>query len=834
MGEVYKARDPRLERVVAIKVLQSTLVADKDQLKRFEQEARSIALLNHPNILQVYDSGVHEGLPYIVMELLEGHTLRERMEGRPMGVRKALEIAIQVARGMALAHDKKVIHRDLKPENIFVEAGGRVKILDFGLAKLLAPVSADPDQTQDYRPAQGLTQAGAMVGTAGYMSPEQVNGWAVDHRSDIFSFGIILFEMVTGTSPFRRGTLVETMHAVLKDDPPDFSPELRLPPVLERTILRCLEKDPRERFQTASDLVFNLEGASLPQSSNITMRYPAPRRPMPRWILRTALAAGALALAGAAFWAGHRTSAPEPVMYHRLTYRKGVVQCARFSPDGQTFVFGLATDGGPTQLLTGRTDGVGARPLGLPAGTQILSISATGEMALLFCKRGETEGTLALAPLSGGAPREVLERVFSADWGPGGQDLAVVRNDGNSHYVLEYPIGHKLYDGPPITPSILDCPRVSPKGDKVAFLEHLGIGKETLSVVDLKGRRTVLVEGGCDSLQWAPDGKKLYFTYRHSDDRKELRTVTLSGRQRVLDTVLGRMRVHDVSRAGRLLVDQAMENITLLYRGPADRTDRDLSWLNTSALADISPDGSQLLLGETFEGGGPGGAYLRRTDGSDAIRLGDGDPLSLSPDGKWAAVISTDQARALSLYPTGPGSPRLFCSDVRADWALFVSGGRQVLMGGNGQDGVFRGYLQDVAGGPARPWPCPITPEAYCAVSPDGARVALGPMDGRMLICSLDGKVLSTLTGLRQSEVPVQWLLDGTAVYLADLSTLPAKVVLMDLATGRRKPWKDIGPMDRSGVQQIKGLAISPDGRSVAYSFVRVLASDLYVTDPLP
>jgi hypothetical protein len=768
------------------------------------------------------------------MELLEGQNLRERIGGRPMTARKTLEIAAQVARGLSVAHEKNIIHRDLKPENIFVEPDGQVKILDFGLAKLMPPPGSEADQTRQQRLSQGLTQPGTLVGTAGYMSPEQVNGGQVDHRSDLFSFGIILFEMLTGKAPFRRPSMVETMHAILKDEPPELGPELRLTPVLERTILRCLEKDPRQRFQTASDLLFNLEGTSLVHTSSMTQHYATlPRRAVPGWAAKALGVAGALLLAGGAFLVGRGLREPDNLSYHRLTYRRGTVQDARFSPDGHTYVFGLAGDGRPSQILVGRTDGVGARPLDLPPGTRILSISSTGEMALLFCKPGEAEGTLALAPLSGGAPREVLEHVFAADWAPGGQEMAVLRSGPDSRYVLEYPIGHKLYDGPPITPALMDFPRVSPRGDRVAFLEHLGIGKETLTVVDLKGQRTDLVHGGCDSLQWSADGKQIFFTYHYADDRKELRSVTLSGRQRVLDTQLGRNRVLDVSRSGRLLVGQSIERNSLLFIGPSDPVERDLSWLTTSGLADLSANGERLLLGETLEGTGPGGAYLRRTDGSDALRLGDGDPLALSPDGKWALVLSTDSHKTLGLFPTGPGTPRVLCRDVRADWALFVEGGRQVLLGGMGPDGQFRAYLQDLTGAPPRPWPGKATPEAYCIVSADGAKVALGPMNGKLALFTAAGKPLGEVGGLQDGDYPIQWHISGHSVFLANLTALPARITLLDLDTGKRQPWKTVGPLDRSGVEQIKNISVTPDGKSLAYSFVRVLTSDLYLTDPI-
>jgi hypothetical protein len=454
-------------------------------------------------------------------------------------------------------------------------------------------------------------------------------------------------------------------------------------------------------------------------------------------------------------------------------------------------------------------------------------------MAILMRQPGSDTGTLAIAPLSGGAPREILEKVFAADWGPDGKDLAVLRPGDQEEYVLEYPIGHRIYEGPPISPAIVELPRVSPRGDRVAFLEHQGIGRESLCTVDLQGRRTVLVDGACDSLQWAPDGRSLFFSFRHTDDRRDLRSVDLAGHQRVLATVLGSMRVQDITADRRLLLDQSVERGALLLHRAGGGADRNLSWLGTSNLADVSLDGTELLLGEILEGSGPGGVYLRPTDGSDAVRLGDGDPLSLSPDGRWALGVSVDSHKSLWIYPTGPGSPRLINGAVRTDWAVFVEGGRRILLGGFGPDGAFRAYLQDAAGG-WRPWPGPMSAEAYCVPFPSGDRIALGPMKGHLLICSLDGKVLRDLDGLKDTELPLQADTAGRSVFLGDLGTLPARIIRLDLATGRRTPWIEVGPTDPSGVERLHGLGLTPDGRTVAYSFRRTLTSDLYVTDPLP
>src|ERR1700757_1141699 len=263
MGEVYRARDSRLDRIVALKVLPTSFSADSERLRRFEQEARSVAALNHPNILAVHDIGTHDGAPYMVCELLEGETLRARLHGGMLSTRKAVELAVQIAEGLAAAHEKGIVHRDLKPENIFLTKDGRVKILDFGLAKVTRGGS-EPNTSQTLTSADiALTEAGQVLGTAGYMSPEQVRGIGVDHRSDIFAFGAIFFEMLSGKRAFSRETAAETMTAILKEDPPDLT-ELNhnISPALERIPRHCLEKSPEQRFQSARDLAFDLEALS--------------------------------------------------------------------------------------------------------------------------------------------------------------------------------------------------------------------------------------------------------------------------------------------------------------------------------------------------------------------------------------------------------------------------------------------------------------------------------------------------------------------------------------------------------------------------------------------
>src|SRR5216684_2585658 len=257
MGAVYRAKDTRLGRDVAVKILTALTLSDQERVQRFEQEARATGMLNHPNLLTIYDVGNENGTAYIVSELLEGETLRERLERGPLATRRAVDAALQVANGLAAAHEKGVIHRDLKPDNIFLARDGRAKILDFGIAKL----SAKSDDGGMF--AQAATEPGMVLGTVGYMSPEQVRGEKVDTRSDIFAFGAILYEMLTGVRAFKRSSSIETLSAILKEDPPDLAESLpNVSPALERLTRRCLEKDRDLRFQSARDLAFNLETMS--------------------------------------------------------------------------------------------------------------------------------------------------------------------------------------------------------------------------------------------------------------------------------------------------------------------------------------------------------------------------------------------------------------------------------------------------------------------------------------------------------------------------------------------------------------------------------------------
>jgi eukaryotic-like serine/threonine-protein kinase len=375
MGEVYRAKDPKLNRDVAIKVLPAAYSADAERLHRFEQEASAAGALNHPNILAIYDVATHQGAPYVVSELLEGETLRERLNGAALPARKALDYALQIARGLAAAHEKGIVHRDLKPENLFITKDGRVKILDFGLAKLIEPKGGTEGQTGvTTRTLQ--TGAGVVMGTAGYMSPEQVRGQAVDQRSDIFSFGAVLYEMLAGRRAFHGNSQVETLNAILKEDPPEISTANNpVAPAAERILRRCLEKNPDERFQSTRDLTFTIEGLTGHSGTSVATLdaiRPKSRERLALIIVSTCLL---ISLAAISFVIARLARAPVEINTVRFSVplpEKAVLandveqHNLSISPDARYLAF-VAASGGQKMLWVRPLDALSARPL---AGTE--------------------------------------------------------------------------------------------------------------------------------------------------------------------------------------------------------------------------------------------------------------------------------------------------------------------------------------------------------------------------------------------------------------------------------------------------------------------------------
>jgi eukaryotic-like serine/threonine-protein kinase len=836
MGEVYRARDAHIGRDVAIKVIPASLSNDPERVKRFEQEARAAGALNHPNIVSIYDVGNQEGSLFIVMELLEGQSLRERIVRGPVPPRTAIDYATQIARGLGAAHSKGIVHRDLKPENLFLMKDGRVKLLDFGLAKL------SPSQILTYAGdrtvSAPVTETGALLGTVGYMAPEQVRGESVDHRSDLFALGAILYEMLTGRRAFSGASYVETLSAILTDEPPPIADSRGVSPGLDAIVRHCLEKNPEERFQSARDIAFavaDLSGAGRGLA-------PRSRRGWRPWV---ALGA-AFALAGyvPVYLAAKHSARLAPPSFHRLTYARGYVGAARFSSDGQTIVYSGAWEGRQLELFSTRPEGDDARPLGLGS-AELLAISSLGEMALALRPAVNNwtvrSGTLARAPLAGGAARELLKDASYADWAPDGRQLAVVRSV--SGHTLEYPIGRPLVR----CEGWISHPRFSARGDRIAFIEHPVAGDERGRVVvtDMHGnvRRLTQEWASAMGLAWAASGREVWFTASNTGSSLSLYAVTLAGRLRPVARVPGGMTLYDISRSGRVLV--AHNNIREEMRAliPGEATERDFSWLDWGTPADISEDGSSVLFGETGEGAGTDwGIFLRKTDGSPAVRLGDGIPEALSPDGRWALAIPNNR-RQLILLPTGAGDIRTLgpqggvsCFPIAGVANWLPTGDRVVFWGGSpGKEPQI--FVQAVAGG----GPKPISPPGVLGFrpTPDGRYIAGTDSSQRVILFPVDrGEPRGTAARLTQGEAIIHVTEDGGAVLVnryarSDGSPeLPAKVFRINLKSGRRDLVRTIMPPDPAGICLVSMPMMTPDGRSYVYSYLRLL-SNLELVDGL-
>src|SRR5207237_1995260 len=394
MGEVYRARDARLGRDVAIKVLPEVLATDPAALARFEREMQTLAALSHPHIVSIFDVGKQHQIAYAVTELLHGETLGDITARGPLPVRKALDYGVQIARALGAAHERGIVHRDLKPGNVFVAGDGHVKVLDFGLARNTAAADAGLTMTG--------TRPGMVMGTVGYMAPEQARGLAVDHRADIFAFGCVMYEMVSGRRAFERDSAADTLSAILKEDPPPLSGiAASVPPAVDRVVQRCLEKNPEERFQSARDLAFALDALSAPSGGPLngtSISGPATSR---RRLRTIAAAIGILAAVAGAFVLG-RALAPakngQATTITRLTFDRGLIRDARFASDGETVVYGAAWNGAPLKMFVARLDTRESKPLDLPDG-DILALSRTGDMLMSLARRYSSswtpEGTLA-------------------------------------------------------------------------------------------------------------------------------------------------------------------------------------------------------------------------------------------------------------------------------------------------------------------------------------------------------------------------------------------------------------------------------------------------------
>ncbi len=845
MGEVYKARDTRLNRIVAIKIIAAQESDDPERRRRFQREARAVASLDDPHIAALYDVGCYQGSDFLVMEYLEGETLSDRLAAGSFTINEALSIGIQIADALDKAHCNGIVHRDLKPGNVILSTTGGsrrgppvVKLLDFGLARV--PAVDDGSKTDT------LEQFAAPAGTLAYMAPEQLEGKKTDARTDIFAFGAVLHEMVTGHRAFDADSSASAVAAILDRDPPAPSTlQSSIPPALDRTVKRCLAKDPNERWQSAADLADELRWIAEGGGSTAAPVEPAAaRRPVVRAPLAALLVVAAVACA-AVLWVGRRSGPTAPPSFQQLTFRRGAVRGPRFGPEGQ-ILFQARWEGETPRLFWLRPGVANPAELQIPQGT-IFAVSQTGE--LLIGMRPEVvnfgiEFTLARVPLTGGTPRELLAGVQGADWSADGKEIAVVRDVGGRNH-LEFPIGTLLYKAANDEENFGSI-RVSPTADSVAFVDYDARNDErgSVAIVDRKGKKQTLSRGWIRilNLAWAPGGTEIWFSGTRSGCNCALYAVTLSGRERSIIQVPGALVLHDIARDGRVaLIHQAARTETHVV----DRwgRDRDLSWFDATRARDLSPDGRLLLFDESGEAEGCKPAvYLRSTDGAPAVRLGEGTALALSPDGRWVASSSQIGAGRLMLLPTGAsatGQPRTLMSGapISSGFGWFPDSRRYVVARDEPGRGV-RLYVDDLT----RNTSAPVSPYGVTLpadddvkpVSPDGKWVIGADGQAKMALYPVEGGSPRPLPGIGRGETPVQWSADGRSLFLFHTPSLklPADVYLLDVATQRRRLWKQLTPPDAAGVAGILRVLVTPDGLSFAYTYYRE-SSDLFVASGL-
>jgi serine/threonine protein kinase/Tol biopolymer transport system component len=827
MGVVWRALDTTLDREVAIKFLPEGFTVDPDRMARFEREAKLLATMNHPSIAAVYGLHEHDGIRFIAMEFVPGETLADRLTRGVMPLDECLDLARQVADALEAAHDGGVIHRDLKPANIRITADGAVKVLDFGLAKSVEePAGGDPSLSPTV--TSGGTAAGVILGTAAYMSPEQARGRAVNQRTDVWAFGCLLFECLTGGKAFPGETVSDTLATVLKSDPDWGMLPAATPESLRRLLRRCLAKDPRRRLSSFGDARLEIEEAIEEAAAS-----PARPRSTGRWSpwLVLPIVAGLVLVALAIFFTGRRAPSSEgAIAYKPLTHQRGSVRSARVSPDGHTIIYSAAWEGRPLQLFLQRLDSMDAMPVELePRHARLLSISSQGDIAILLPPEPDTvmlwafrSGTLARVPITGGTPRAVAEDVEEADWDPSGDRFALARRVDNASQ-LEYPEGEVLHrsDG------YISGVRVSPSADLVAFIDHPYVdnNRGTVGIVSRGGELRMLSAEmeNMTGLAWSPGGDEVWFSGA-DDDGLALFAVSLSGELRVLRRSPDDLTLYDTTPDGRLLVAHGTFRLGVAAKVPGETVERDLSWMGSSFVTDLSADGERILFME--QRGMDYEAWLRRTDGAAPTRLGSGMSFGLSPDGKWALACLPSLAAPLRLLPTGAGTPRALNGTSGVLWATWLPDGKRIVWASSSPKGKTRFHIQNIDGGEPR-----VIFERATEVgalrpfraSPDGRWVAVLGADDEITLHPIEGGEPRRVAGARSGDQPFAWTEDGSGLLVARLTEMPAQVYRLDLGSGARSLLYELMPRDPAGIGGVYGCVLTPDGQGYAYTYARRL-----------
>ncbi|HEY2013267.1 MAG TPA: protein kinase [Bryobacteraceae bacterium] len=798
MGEVYRARDLKLHREVAVKVLPESLANDPERIVRFRREAQLLASLNHPHIAVVYGLEESNGTLAIVMELVEGPTLAERLTGGPLPLKEVLGVAQQMAEALEAAHERGIVHRDLKPANVKITPEGSVKILDFGLGKV---VNADG--------SPAVTRTGMILGTAAYMSPEQARGAAIDKRADIWAFGVVLYEMLTGRLPFTGDTAADVIASAFKDEP-DLN---GLPPQTTVVIARCLSKDPRNRWGSMGDVRWALGGASTLAVFAGPDSQEAPGKTTRR---RLIYGAGAVALGGAGFAAAWmlRPASKLPPRFREIPTPLGqpVRDAGAIHPDGRSLVYRNKDAAGEPMVHHDLQSGL-TRDLGLPSGSEPLSISVNGELAFL------RDHILYRTPLATPAPRGVMENVSYAAWSSDGSALLVLRTSGGK-YRIEFPIGNVLYE----TSNRISMVCLSRRHNRVAFIERIP-GKEfQLALLESPGRKRVFfdVDKGHGLYKygnpfWSVDEREVWASPFEGGDHSAIQAYDDSGRRRVVIRLPGWVRPLGISEAGDILLTVVSEESRVLIAEPGSAGEREIPM--DARVHATSLDGRAFVLARWKDDVNHSDLYLYQAGAAAPALIGTGYPntVSFSPDEKW---VHADRGSGAVLIPTGPGEERrLVVPGLKSPVVLaWLPDGKRMLLRDYSVDKLI--YLWEDGSAPTpMPFEDPI-PNALM-VSPDGRRfVYSNPREWRM--CVIESGVPATLPGIDAREKVFGWTGDSAGLFVGKPGGPDLTIYRYRLGSGSRSLWKTLSS-NRSDTVPFD-VWIAPDGRAYGYSLFRSTA----------